>query len=794
MKRVIWLLLYLTISISAFGQEPSKNPIDLSQYEHEAGFFDLYHSSETGKLLLGIPKDQRDFLYSSGLASGLGSNDIGLDRGQLGDEKVVYLMPSGKKLLLIQRNLDYRAVSDNEAERKAVEEAFAQSVLSSFPIVKEEDARWIVDASKFVIRDAHGTAKRVTDRKQGSFKLDKERSAIYPDRCKSFPDNTEMEALLTFAGEAKGNWLRSVSPDNSSFAVRQHHSFVRLPDDKYEPRAYHAQSGYIHLEYKDYAQPISESLERRYILRHRLEKINPGSAPSEAVEPIIYYIDPGCPEPIKSALIEGGQWWNQAFTAAGYINAFQIKELPAEADPLDVRYNIIQWVHRSTRGWSYGASVIDPRTGEIIKGHVSLGSLRVRQDYLIAQGLKAAFDGSQDDKELVEMALARLRQLSAHEIGHTIGLVHNFAASTADRASVMDYPHPYITLTEDGRMDFGAAYDTGIGEWDIQAIKYGYADFGKDEKIGLMSVLKETNDMSIPFVSDRDARDPSGAHPLGHLWDNGADPTAELHRLLDLREVALSEIGADNIPSDRPLSYLQNVIVPTYFMHRYQVEAVAKIIGYRDYSYAYKDLSSPASPEFSQEAALSAILKSMRPERLQLPADLKDEIKPLAQGYNDRRELSEGNMGPIFDPVSLAAAHIDHCYRFILDPQRLNRVAVQERGQLDLPRLLDIISARFDYTSYAGEQLQFQLLEEQRFIHALIRASRDSKLHDSARAEIQQFLRFYRTGRSYNRTVTPHVNYLIREIQMSLEHPTEYEVSARFDLPPGSPIGCGGVH
>ena len=278
------------------------------------------------------------------------------------------------------------------------------------------------------------------------------------------------------------------------------------------------------MSYADYATPIQDPLVKRFIIRHRLRKKDPTAPLSDPVQPIVYYVDRGAPEPIRSALIEGASWWSQAFVAAGYKNAFQVKELPEGVDPMDVRYNVIEWVHRSTRGWSYGTSIIDPRTGEIIKGHVSLGSLRVRQDFLIAQGLVEAYaNGATPDPRLLELSLARLRQLAAHEVGHTLGLQHNFAASTQNRASVMDYPPPLVSIDSKGNIDLSQAYATGIGAWDKRTILYGYREFpnGTDEAAGLASILQENIAQGLRYLTDADARPPGSANPFAHLWDSG---------------------------------------------------------------------------------------------------------------------------------------------------------------------------------------------------------------------------------------------------------------------------------
>jgi hypothetical protein len=549
--------------------------------EKHEGFFDYYYDPKGDKIFLVIDKFNEEFLYVHSLSAGVGSNDLNLDKNQLGGTEIVYFERHGPKILLVESNYDYRAVSDNPLERKAVEDAFAKAVLWGFTMVTEEEGSVLVEATDFFMQDAHHVSDRLKAMNEGTWSVDKSRSAIYKDRTKNFPENSEVEVILTFTGKGAGRNLRSVSPSSDGFTVRQHHSFVKLPEPGYEPRAFDPRAGYYSMSYYDYATPISEPLEKKFIPRHRLQKKDPTAAVSEPVEPIIYYLDPGTPEPIKSALIEGALWWDQAFAAAGYKNAFQVKVLPADADPMDVRYNMINWVHRSTRGWSYGTSVMDPRTGEIIKGHVLLGSLRVRQDYLIAEGLLAPYEnGTEVSPEMEAMALARLRQLSAHEVGHTLGLSHSYASSSEGQASVMDYPHPMIKLT-DGKIDLSDAYDDKIGAFDKFSITYGYQDFpeGVDEKKALSELVLASLNQGLTFLSDQDARPLGGAHPYAHLWDNGANAVEELDHILDVREVALKNFGENNIRENVPYAYLESVLVPVYFLHRYQTEAASKFIG-----------------------------------------------------------------------------------------------------------------------------------------------------------------------------------------------------------------------
>lgn len=773
---------------------------------HE-GFFNFYWDAKTGKVWLEVDKFDEEFLYVNSLTAGVGSNDIGLDRNQLGAERVVKFVRSGPKVLLVHVNYDYRAVSDNAEERRAVEEAFAQSVIGGFKVAAEADGRVLIDLTSFLMRDAHGVANRLQARNQGSYKLDANRSAMYLERTKNFPRNSEFEVTLTFAGDPKGGWIRSVTPSPDAVTVRQHHSFVELPDDNYEPRTFDPRCGFFGISYADYATPISEPLVKRFISRHRLEKKNPSAAVSEPVEPIVYYLDRGTPEPIRSALLEGASWWNQAFEAAGYKDAFQVKILPADADPMDLRYNVINWVHRSTRGWSYGASVVDPRTGEIIKGHVSLGSLRVRQDFLIAQGLIEAYEnGTEPDARLLEMALARLRQLSAHEVGHTIGLAHNFAASVNDRSSVMDYPHPYVDMSAFGSIDFSDAYDTGIGEWDKRTILYGYQDFpeGTDEAEALQNILEENQKMGLLYISDQDARPEGGAHPQAHLWDNGKSAVAELRRLSRVRATALQNFGEKNIPEGTPMAYLENVLVPLYLAHRYQVEAVSKIVGGVNYSYAVRGDKQPRNEmidDDDQREALEALLETLDPDFLAIPERVIESIPPQPIGYSRGRELFKIHTGLTFDPLGAAESSANNTLKFLLNPQRLARVVEQharDSRRLSLYELMDeVLSAvRVDTKASAYEQ-EIARVTEKLAVQYMMRLAGDEDVMRQVAAvawlkvdELEKRLEQL-SGFTQDPNQLAHYTYLREQIARFKREPDTYEMPAAPELPDGSPIGCG---
>jgi hypothetical protein len=668
-----------------------------------AGYFNLYWDAKQGKLWLEIDKWGTEFLYQSGLPAGIGSNDIGLDRGQLGATRIVRFDRSGPKVLLMQENLEYRAVSNDPDERRAVHDSFAESALWGFTAAAEEKTeekgRVLVDATDFFLRDAHHVPEALQRAKQGAFHLEGTRCAIYLPNTKNFPLNTEVEATLTFTGTEPGLWVRQVTPSPEAITVREHHSFVQLPPPGYKPRPYDPRASFFGIQYMDYATPISEPIVKRFMARHRLEKKDPKAAMSEPVQPITYYLDRGAPEPIRSALLEGARWWNQAFEAAGYKNAFRVEMLPEGADLMDLRYNVIQWVHRATRGWSYGAGVIDPRTGEIIKGHVTLGSLRVRQDYLIAEALLAPYEkGKPVSPKVQQMALARLRQLAAHEVGHTLGLEHNYTASTVNRSSVMDYPPPYIKLGADGVPDLSDAYATGIGEWDKVSITYGYQDFppGVDEHAALNKILHDAFARGLRFLTDQDARPAGSSNSLAHLWDSGTNAVDELNRLMQVRAAALKRFGENNIREGAPLATLEDVLVPLYMLHRYQVEAASKLVGGMDYTFALRgDGETPTQivAPAEQRRALAALLATLKPEVLALPEPLLRMIPPRPPEYERGREHFKIRTSPAFDALAPAEAAAQHALQFLFNPERAARLVEFHARDKENPGLGEVLDA-----------------------------------------------------------------------------------------------------
>lgn len=803
MKKILLTLLFVSFYLQGFSQFFNKEKENslragISKY---SGYFTFYYDVSADKVYLQIDKLNTDFLYVRSLSEGIGSNDIGLDRGQLGAGVVVHFKKAGNKILMVQPNQDYRAITNNTEEKKSVKEAFAKSVLHGFVIKEAKNNTFLVDATSFFIRDAHGVARSLARQGQGNYNLDKSRSAFNLERTKSFPKNSEFDVLLTFKGSAKGYNIRSVTPDANAVTVNQHHSFVELPDDNYKPRKFDSRSGSYQMSYLDYASPVNESLTKRFIYRHRLAKKNPNAAMSEPVEPIIYYLDRGTPEPVRSALLEGGRWWNQAFEASGYKNAFQFKMLPEGADMLDVRYNVVQWVHRSTRGWSYGASISDPRTGEIIKGHVSLGSLRIRQDYLIAQALQAPFKTTTaDDEFALQMAIARIRQLSAHEIGHTLGFAHNFAASTNGRTSVMDYPHPKFTL-KNGHIDFSDAYDTKIGDWDKVTVAYSYQDFPKDinEDEALNTILISAFDNGMRYLSDSDARPKGSASATAHLWDNGSTTYDELNALLTIRKKAITNFSIDNIKVGEPYTVLEDVFVPLYFLHRFQTEATVKLIGGLEYSYAVKGGNTTIVKKVSGEEerkALASVLKTVQADEIAIPREKLALFPPRAIGYSRSRESFKSKLGVAFDAFSAVETASEMTFSLLLHPQRMSRLINHksiDNSQLGVVELLDIVvqnTIKVKHKDSYHQELQnvinLQFLEELMYLasnknqYKQVNAIASYKLNEIK--EIIQAKKEKGVQEIYNIA-------LLKMIDDFIKNPTSFKKTAAPKIPDGSPIG-----
>ena len=811
----------------ASAQTPPRKTIStfIEKMQRIDGFVPLYINADEGKIYIEISRFNNEFLYLVSLPTGVGSNPIGLDRNQLGTTKLVAFERAGNKILLVQPNYDYRATGDAK-QKKSVEESFARSVIWGFKIEAADGDKVLVDATGFLVRDAHGVSDRLNQARQGTFSFDESRSALYLANTKGFPKNTEIEATVTLTTSAEpGNLVNQVAPTGKHVTIRQRHSFVELPDDNYRPRKFDPRTGTIPISFYDYGTDINEDLERRWIIRHRLEKKDPNAAVSEPVKPIVFYVDNGAPKAIQDALIEGAAWWNQAYEAAGFRNAFQVRVLPPDADPMDVRYNVINWVHRATRGWSIGASVVDPRTGEIIKGDVTLDSQRARQDFLLGSGLSPQYrNGSfacefgmlpdvdylaADDSasEITAMSYARIRQLSAHEVGHTLGFAHNFAASTYDRGSVMDYPAPMVEI-KNGKLDFSNAYAVGIGSFDKFATRYSYAQFapGASEEAELERIVRDGITAGMLYISDADARPAGAANPLSNLWDNGPDPVANLRHEMQVRRIGLDAFGIRNIPRGTPMSELELRFLPLYLHHRYQLTAAIKTIGGVNYTYAVRDGSSPNPTRVAetiaaekQREALSAVLATLDAKELAIPEYVLRLIPPTAFGYGSgRSELFAKRTRPMFDPVGAAEIAADMTVSGLLEANRAARTINQNARNKTNPHFREVVDALMKSTWFAPVSADANHLTIQQAIQSITVARlMDLAANQNAQSQVRsvatEALRSLNAALKRTGTTGPsaaHHRTTSDDIERFLTRPMEpRKQTSPLATPPGDPIG-----
>ncbi len=800
------------------------------------GFFNLYWESSTGSLYWEIDDVGTEFLYQISMGSGLGSNPVGIDRGQLRGTHVLVAQRIGPRVLLMEPNYRFQAISDNATERQAVRDAFAPSVHWGFDVVAETGDRVLVDATAFFLRDARRVIDQIAQRGQGRFQLERSRSAIYLPNTKNFPENTEVEAILTFTSDDPGGLVQGVAASGEAITLRQHHSFIQLPDDGYRPRFADPRVGVNGPTVYDYAKPIDEDLRIRYAARHRLQKRNPGAAPSEPVEPIVYYVDPGTPEPIRTALIEGASWWADAFDAAGFVNAYRVEVLPDGIDPQDIRYNLIHWTHRRTRGYSYGNTVIDPRTGEIVRGVVNLGSLRLRQDYLHGQGMVAPFAGGTasaegggylsdlwpvgdrayweacllaaapdfeylaqvaENSDAVEMALARVRQLSAHEVGHTLGFPHNYMASAYGRESVMDYPAPLVEIDGSGNLDLANAYVPRIGEYDKLSTNWLYREFaaGADEVAALNAVAQQGIRDGLIYMGHTNNNFIGAAHQYASVWDNGSNLVDHLKHEIRVREIGLSRFGTDMIRTGEPLSNLEFVLLPLYMHHRFQLRSAAQSLGGADYRYAVKgDGQTPQTiiPGEEQRDALETILSTLTVDFLALDEDVVALIPPPAYRHAEGEDFP-GYTEQIFDPLAAAEAAANFSVGEILHPQRMARLVVF--GSMgDFPDLEEVADRLLEVTWGASPPSD---VYRRRVLNAVQRAVADQMMQQASRGENNAEVRAILSDRLERLALdlealgdpSPHQRLVAADVRRWQSRIENTVPGPLLQMPPGDPIG-----
>ena len=719
----------------ALPPAPPHPPLHLSD-----GFVPLYRDETTGRMSILVRETGTELLYVDRLSHAVG--DYRLERGNLSRPQVVRFERRAAKLYLVATNYAWRTSSPEAAQQRAVRESFPESVLWAFDIQSCSEAGYLLDATAFFLRDTFDIAGQLSKAGEGPYTIDATRCAVAEEGTGAFPLNTQVESILTFSnprarplpfwfGNGQVEGLAALTPDPRSVTIRVRNCFIRLPEPGFKPRMFDPRASFFSsVIFHDFGRSLELPPDVHYALRHRLEKRDPAAAVSEPIKPIVYHIDRGAPEPMRTALLEGARWWNKAFEAAGFRDAFQVELLPEDADPIDIRYNIITWVPRATRGFSNGKMIWDPRTGEILQGVVTLTALRDRHLRMISEALLSPYDDGTPCPEVHELMMARLRQLSAHEVGHTLGLDHNHVASTLSQdMSVCDYPAPLLKLDGNGRVDLSEAYGTQIGRWDEISITWGYHQFppgttAEQETEGLNRIIEDAARAGLYTLAQQDAVPETGVHPKGHNWDTGEDAADELIRMLDVRAAAMARFGETALKPGRPMALLADVLVPLYLLHRYQTEAAVKLVGGLEFRYAMRgdgQLVTRMVPAEDQRRGLRAVLATMSPATLTLREDLLQLLPPRPPEYDRNRDSFPGHTGLTFDPLGAAEGAATHSFSLLFNPQRAARLVEYHQRDAALPSLHEVLLAALDATWQAPAETGLAQAVKQRVEHVALR-------------------------------------------------------------------------
>ena len=565
----------------------------LKDTEKLTGFFNVYRKRENLYVEIKPAQLKMPFLSIVSCARGIGQN--GLLGGLPIDDRTLQFERVGDHVLLVQVNERFTTPKGTPIDA-ARDLSIGNSVLASLKIESEQDSTHalLVDLAPVLVSDITDLGEAMHAALGKSVRLDNSRSAL--GKAKNFPDNTELEALLTWTPSDRTGLDVSAVPDERFIPITVHYSFSKLPEVPMAPRYADDRVGYFLSAQKDFSRDEKDSFFMRYIHRWRLEKRDPSAAVSEPVKPIVYYVDKTVPEKFRPWVKEAIEKWQVAFEGAGFKNAIIAKDAPGDStfDPEDVRYSTIRWITSSEPVFgAIGPSRIDPRTGEILDADIlfeasmfqsyrnlyrrittaqeleegALPQLKIQREWAHASernaaGMTARCDlatAASDAGALLGMTLKMDGTLPPgspvpdeylhpavvwavmHEVGHTLGLRHNFRSSTSTPApklqdvawttehglysSVMEYPTPNISYD---RAKQGQYWTSGAGTYDKWAIRFGYAPSGAaaaDQDVAFATrIADESLQPGHEYSTDEDTYPADAPDPRSNIFDLGDDP------------------------------------------------------------------------------------------------------------------------------------------------------------------------------------------------------------------------------------------------------------------------------